>query len=367
MSAWCLLATLVVMTVPAAGQSLDIAAESSAARDVAVRVRSRVESLGYAPGVGTRFVEMVRPWPCGRWKARLDDARTAGLGAARIAQAENAVFEELARRIDVAIEQTRGRSEYYHLDSVLADRKSQCLGNCQLLFVLGGAVGLDVRAVEVKVPSVGTLAEHESHVASLLRLADGRVRMIDTRFAMRSRPFVLLDAYRQAGAAWDVADASDPLGVHRRIRPLDAEGIEAAVLMNIGNTYRQAGRHADADAIYRRGLELDPDSPYLHLAVAQGAMGRGDVDAAATLIGRAITIDPGCDDAFAVLGRLLVQVNRPDDAIVALDRAIALKPRSADALELRGRLHEQAGHRDLAVADFRRAAELRSRAATAGQ
>jgi Tfp pilus assembly protein PilF len=343
-------------------QPLDVAAEIDSGRAVATAIRTAVESLGYADDVGELFVEFVKTSRCGSWAARCADVRDrAAAGKATLAQVatvENQICDEMLRRLDSAIEQTEGQSEFYHLKSVLTGRKSQCLGNCQLLFVLGNAAGLDVRAIEVKRPPRGTLAEHESHVATVVRLADGRVRMIDRRFAIDSRAFPFAQVYSRAGTAWDVTDPANPLGLHRRIRILDSNGLQASILLNIGNTYRKAGREPEADAIYRRGLELDPDCPFLHLAVAESEVRQGLWDPAEAMIRKAIEIDPDCDAAYGSLGRLMDIQTRRDEAVDAFSKAISLKPRSPGALEVRARLLHELGDLPRAVADLEQAAAL---------
>jgi tetratricopeptide (TPR) repeat protein len=115
------------------------------------------------------------------------------------------------------------------------------------------------------------------------------------------------------------------------------------ILLNIGNTYRQAGREAEAAPIYERGLELDPNSPALHLAVSETSFRHGLWDAAGDSIRTAIDLDPQYSDAHAALGRLLMRQNKWDEAIAALDRAIALKPQSPDTIRSRQEAERRRG------------------------
>jgi len=298
-------------------------------------MRQVVAALGYEPEVGERCVAFSRGLPVDRWKAAIDSAtrRTADAGGtAGLVEVEMRVIDELRRRLDAVVAQADGGSGYWNLPDVLADRRAQCLGNCQLWHVFGSSIALRVAAVEVSRPANGELGEHETHVATLIKLADGRVRMIDTRYGIDSGPFRFGEVYRRDGAWWTRADLSPHRSLHRRVRPLDRRGIEAAILLNIGNTYRRAGRDADAAPIYDRGLTLDPDSPALNLAVGETFVRAGTWDEAERSIRAAVALDPECSDAHAAFGTLLTRQNKWVEAIAAFERAIELKPHSPDAI-----------------------------------
>jgi len=305
-------------------------------------IRELVAALGYGPEVGDRFASFGDVFPVGRWRTSLA-ASTRRRDVSAMAEAEARVVDDIRRRLDAVIDQADGRSGYWNLPAVLADRQAQCLGNCQLWYVLGNSVGLDVGAVEVSLPPDGDLGEHETHVATLVKLADGRVRMIDTRYGIRSEPFRFGEVYRRNGEVWTLANLTSRHVLHRRVRLLDRTGIEAMILLNIGNTYRQAGREAEAAPIYERGLALDPDSPALHLAVAETYFRNGQWDAAGQSIRTAIEREPQCSDAHAALGRLLMRQNKWDEAIAAFDRAITLKPQSPDAIRSREEAERRRG------------------------
>jgi tetratricopeptide (TPR) repeat protein len=305
-------------------------------------MRQVVAALGYGPEVGDRFTSFGDGFPAERWRTSLAASPRRG-DVSAVAEAETRVIDDLRRRLDAVIRQADGRSEYWNLPDVLADRRAQCLGNCQLWYVLGHSVGLDVGAVEVSWPPDGELGEHETHVATLVKLADGRVQMIDTRYGIKSEPFRFGEVYRRDGAVWTLANLTTRRLLHRRVRLLDRAGIEGMILLNIGNTYRQAGREAEAAPIYERGLELDPNSPALHLAVSETSFRHGLWDAAGDSIRTAIDLDPQYSDAHAALGRLLMRQNKWDEAIAALDRAIALKPQSPDTIRSRQEAERRRG------------------------
>ena len=325
----------VTLHLPAGeGRAAEPADDASASGNV----RRLVASLGYAPDVGDQFAAFAHGMPVERWRATLRAAAARGPHGAPSADgvaAELAVTAEIRRKLDAIVRQVDGGSAYWNLPNVVGDRRAQCLGNCQLWYVLGNAVGLRTAAVEVSRPAEGELGEHETHVATLVTLADGRVRMIDTRFGIDSEPFRFGEVYRRDGAWWNRADLAGDRSLHRRVRPLDAAGIEAAILLNIGNTYRRSGHEAEAASIYERGLAADPDSAALHLAVAETCIRNGTWDAAERSIRAALDLDPQGSDGHEALGRLRMRQNRWADAVTAFDHAIAIKPHSPDAITAR--------------------------------
>ena len=344
MGTWGTVTFAAAVAVAAVGvaSAADLPGDPAASCDT--RIRQLVEELGYPPEVGDRCVTFADGFPTARWRESLaaaEDRVRQGVGIPAAVEAENRVIDELRRRLDAVIRQDAGDSSYWNLGDVLAAKRAQCLGNCQLWHVLGSAVGLRVAAIEVSRPADGALAEHETHVATLVRLADGRVRMIDTRYGIASGPFRFAEAYRQQGTTWARASLGGDRRLPRRVRPLDRGGLEAAILLNIGNTYRRAGQEQQAAAIYDRAVRADPDSAVLQLAVAETRLREGRWDDAERSIQLALEIDPEAGDAHAALGRLLMRENRWGEAVAAFDRAIALKPDSPAARRSRSEARER--------------------------
>ena len=221
------LACLLLAVWPLGRSGVGGAAEPAVPGSASGDVRRLVAALGYAPEVGDQVATFAQGLPIDRWRAAVRAASAPGLhgptAAAGVA-AELAVTTELRRKLDVIVRQADGESRYWNLPDVVGDRRAQCLGNCQLWYVLGNAVGLRTTGVEVSRPPEGELAEHETHVATLIRLADGRVRMIDTRFGIDSEPFRFAEVYRRDGAWWNRADLagdlrSQEIGQLRPYRP----------------------------------------------------------------------------------------------------------------------------------------------------
>lgn len=93
----------------------------------------------------------------------------------------------------------------------------------------------------------------------------------------------------------------------------------------------QQGRFDDAERMYKRALEVEPNNPdALHLlGLIEHKRGRNDE--ALGLIERAIQAKPREPTFHTNLGQVLRSLNRPADAVAAQRRAIELDPRLAEA------------------------------------
>ncbi len=121
--------------------------------------------------------------------------------------------------------------------------------------------------------------------------------------------------------------------------------------------HHQAGRLAEAEAIYKRILDSQPDhADALHL-LGMISYRQGALDEAVDLIGRAIAADDTHANFHANLGNVLAAKGLKEDAIAAYRRALALDPESAIA-------HNNLGNALLAL-DRLDEAEVNYRAAIA--
>ena len=134
--------------------------------------------------------------------------------------------------------------------------------------------------------------------------------------------------------------------------------------MNIQQTldlalqHHQAGRLADAEALYRRILAEQPrhaDTLHLFGLLAHQA---GQHDAAADLIGQATTVAPENSVFRSNLATVLFAGGRLDEAVAAYRRTIELEPDYAGAHNSLGHALALQGQLDEAVAACSRAIEL---------
>jgi predicted O-linked N-acetylglucosamine transferase (SPINDLY family) len=123
--------------------------------------------------------------------------------------------------------------------------------------------------------------------------------------------------------------------------------------------HHQAGRLAEAEALYRQILAVEPGhAEALHLlGVIAQQVGRNDL--AVELIRQAIVLRPNFSAAHSNLGVALRNEGRLDEAMAACRQALALEPDSPDACNNLGNALVDSERIDEAIASFRRAILLR--------
>jgi predicted O-linked N-acetylglucosamine transferase (SPINDLY family) len=123
--------------------------------------------------------------------------------------------------------------------------------------------------------------------------------------------------------------------------------------------HHQAGRLAEAEALYRQVLALQPgQADALHyLGVIAHQVGRHDL--ALDWIRQSLAAAPQNPTAHSNLGEALRALRRLDEARASYEQAIALAPQFAEAHNNLGIVHREKGRVDEAVAAFREALRLR--------
>ena len=122
--------------------------------------------------------------------------------------------------------------------------------------------------------------------------------------------------------------------------------------------HHQAGRLAEAEALYRQILSVQPGhSDALHLLGAI-ALVTGNCEAALALISRADAAQPSHPVYLSNMGEAHRRLGHADEAIACLRRALALQPEFPDALTNLGSAFAQKEQWPEAVACFQRAATL---------
>jgi len=116
--------------------------------------------------------------------------------------------------------------------------------------------------------------------------------------------------------------------------------------------------HAQARAEFERALEINPVFiPALvmrgYALTDQARFGWEDrgptYEEALRCADRALAADPGCGEAYTIIGYVRTFQRRHEEAVVAAEKAIALSPSSSDAYHMAGMYHGYAG-------DFEKAA-----------
>jgi tetratricopeptide (TPR) repeat protein len=142
-------------------------------------------------------------------------------------------------------------------------------------------------------------------------------------------------------------------------RPLlSGELMQAATETNLGVALHMDGKLQQAEAHYRRALELQPDyaSAYVNLGMALTELQRPEEAIAAYT--RALDLGSADPDLKYRLGYALLQAGRPAEAVEYLKMAIAAGRHSAEAYNNLGIALTRAGRPDEAIIAYREALNI---------
>ena len=138
-----------------------------------------------------------------------------------------------------------------------------------------------------------------------------------------------------------------------------SDAMDDSHLLPLAISHHNAGRLAEAEAIYRRILSGDPNHrDALHLlGILAGQSGRPRI--AVELITKAIALSPETSVYFQSLAEIQREMGTPQEALSSLRRALELDPDSPIALDRLGNLQREMGRLDAALEMFERYTRLR--------
>ena len=129
--------------------------------------------------------------------------------------------------------------------------------------------------------------------------------------------------------------------------------------------HHQAGRLAEAEALYRQILAVQPNHAASMHNLGIIARQRGQLDLAIQWIEQAIALDPNDATGHSNLGAIYHSLGRLDEAIASLQRAAELEPNGIEKYNDLGIALVDQGRLDEAAAAFRRALALQPNSAQA--
>ena len=146
---------------------------------------------------------------------------------------------------------------------------------------------------------------------------------------------------------------------------MPADAADELVLLGRAFELQQAGRLAEAEALYAQVLATNPDDPTALVNAGAVALTRGDLGLAIARLERVVRLAPNNAPARSNLGFALIRAGRDSEALAVLDRAVALNSNFAQAHNNRGIALARLGRTADAIAAFERALQLDPRNAEA--
>ncbi len=144
--------------------------------------------------------------------------------------------------------------------------------------------------------------------------------------------------------------------IYRRV--LAVEPGHPGALHLLGVLASQAGRHDRAVQYISDAIRRDGFQPVYHTSLGEAYRGLGQLDVARTCYERALQLNPNLAEAHNNLGTILQALGDIDGAIAAYRRAIDARPRYVDAHNNLGTALERQGQPQAAIECFQKAVEL---------
>jgi tetratricopeptide (TPR) repeat protein len=160
---------------------------------------------------------------------------------------------------------------------------------------------------------------------------------------------------QQAVSHHQHGELAEAESLYRRV--LQQEPEHAQALNLLGVVAAQTGRGELAVALLRRAVAAHP-APDLWNNLGLALEGAGQLDEAAGALGNAIALAPGYVDGHYHLGNVLLKAGRNDEAANAYRRALELRPAHADAANNLGQALQRLGDTAGAETAYRSALQL---------
>ncbi|MBI3446386.1 MAG: tetratricopeptide repeat protein [Magnetospirillum sp.] len=119
------------------------------------------------------------------------------------------------------------------------------------------------------------------------------------------------------------------LAVHLIGEAIRANGRVPDYHVNLGNALLSARRLTEAEASYRRALELNPAIPEALFGLGNALAQSGQLDEALAALEQAVAHRPAFVEALANMAGVLMRLGRPDEAVKHLRRAVSERPGEA--------------------------------------
>jgi len=146
--------------------------------------------------------------------------------------------------------------------------------------------------------------------------------------------------------------------LYRQILAADPRHADALHLMGV--VAHQVGQNEVAVGLIRQAIALKPHFPEAHYNLGNALCEKGCVDEAIAAYSRAIALQPNFPESYYNLGNGLRGKGRVDEAIAAYGKAIVLRPNYSEAYSNLGVALSDRGQLDEAIAASRQAIALRA-------
>jgi tetratricopeptide (TPR) repeat protein len=180
---------------------------------------------------------------------------------------------------------------------------------------------------------------------------------------LENRSRLLVERHPDSGLGWKLLSASLLMQGKDALLALQSAtkflSGEAELHSNLGHALMKQGRGGEAEASFRRALQIKPDYADAHYNLSRTLLEQGRLDEAEASLRRALKIKPDFVDALNNLGTVLMGQGRFADAAASFRQALKVQPGFADAHSNLGNAYAEQGLLAEAEANLRLALEIK--------
>lgn len=168
----------------------------------------------------------------------------------------------------------------------------------------------------------------------------------ETEGVYTAAPVELVSNSRAGVPATESADEPKAPAPPRRVTWAEAEAVF------------QTGDYAESMDLFEAYTARKPENPWGYYMVGISAWRAGELDRAEAALKRTVEIDPEHGKGLLNLARVLLDRDRPADALEIVERAVELDPESGETRRVLGNVHAELDATEKATAAYRKALEL---------
>ncbi len=163
-------------------------------------------------------------------------------------------------------------------------------------------------------------------------------------------------------AVTDLTPPTEVAGTPDTLEPAEAAVTEPepprVVTYDIAEAAFLERRYDEAVKLFARYTEKKSENPWGFYMLGLSAWKAGDLDGAETALVRSIELDSTHVKSYINLSRVLLDSNRPEEAVIRIDEALRIDPQLGAAYRLQGRAFHQLGNRIDAEQAYREAIRI---------
>ena len=160
------------------------------------------------------------------------------------------------------------------------------------------------------------------------------------------------------------AENSPPRSAAPAVVTATTPAVDSGSLIPENISYEQAEaaytgrRYGEAAAMFAAYTSRRPENPWGHYMLGLSAWKAGEREKAESAFVKALERDPRHVKSLLNLSRVLLEMNRANDALTRVTAALELDPESSDGHRLMGRVRSALGQTDEALESYRQALSL---------